>query len=119
MSVTIVKNSSQKSVKASAVVSEANGSVENCPTEPIDHTQQVLEELENKVLEKYQAEIEEIEQSDDRFIKLRTEQNREILHAFRETLGCPITDSEATDINITGKLPAMIDLLNEIRDKYT
>ncbi len=107
-------------MKASAVVSEANGSVSGeCPTEPIDHTQQVLEELENKVLLKYSAEIEEIEESEDKYIKLKGDQNREILRAFKETLGTPLTDSEETQINCTGKLPVMIDLLNTIRDNYT
>jgi len=50
--------------------SEVN-SDDHAPTEPIITTQAVLEELENKVLEKYAAEIEEMELAEEKMFKLK------------------------------------------------
>lgn len=50
--------------------------------------------------------------------KLKAGQNKEIAHAFIESIGQQLTDSEETEFMMTGNLPQMIDLVNETRDKY-
>ena len=44
---------------------------EDLETEPLDRTKDVLEELQNKVLDKYPDEIAEIETADAKFFKLK------------------------------------------------
>ena len=51
---------------------------DNNITEPLDHAKDLLDELDNKILEKYQLEIEEAEECHESTYKLKAAQNKEL-----------------------------------------
>ena len=55
---------------------------DNNITEPLDHVKDLLEELDNKILEKYQMELEEVEEGDSSTFKLKAAQNKDLVRHF-------------------------------------
>lgn len=74
-------------------------------TEPLDRTAEVLEELENKVLLKYKAEIDEVVAAPEQTFKLKATQNEKIYTTFKEGAGRILSKQEYNKMHTIGNLP--------------
>ena len=68
-------------------VSEEGFGSDDMGTEPLDRTREVLEELEQKVLEKYTYEIGEAQYALEQTYKLQAGENADLGRVFQDSLG--------------------------------
>ena len=88
-------------------------------TEPLDHDKEFLKELESKVLDKYQEELDEIEEwKDPSTFKLKAHQTKDLFRAFHDSLGSQISKSEDTDMNMIGNLDDFVETFNQMQETY-
>lgn len=76
-----------------------------------------MKELENKVLDKYQEELDEMEEyTEPSMWKLKAHQTKDLLRTFQETLGTQLLETEDTEMNMIGSLEDFVDKVNEMQD---